>query len=105
MSQATIQARQAVVQWKSQLPKPLSPIRRYCLAVLSVSLALGGALLAERVHVRDVEVPLFLFAVAVTAWYGGAGAAVLALVLSCAGFDYFFVEPAHTLYISGSDLP
>jgi PAS domain S-box-containing protein len=94
-----------MVQRKPQLPQPLSPIQRYGLAVLSVSIALGGALLTERFHVRDVEVPLFLFAVAITAWYGGAGAAVLALLLSCMTFDYFFVEPFYTVYISRSDLP
>jgi PAS domain S-box-containing protein len=52
-----------------------------------------------------VEVPLFLFAVAVTAWYGTVRAALLVLILSCISFDFFFVQPLHTLYISGSDLP
>src|SRR6267378_7941176 len=82
-----------------------SPVLRYGLAVLSVSVALGGALLLERFHFRDVEVPLFLFAVAVAAWYGETEGAVLALLLSCISFDYFFVEPLHTLDISLSDLP
>ena len=105
MNQANIEARQAVVQRKSRLPKSLSTIQCYGLAVLSVSLALGGALFLGRFHFRDVEVPLFLFAVSVAAWYGGAGAAALALLLSCTSFDYFFVEPFHTLYISRSDFP
>jgi PAS domain S-box-containing protein len=94
-----------VVQWKPQLPRPLSTIQSYGLAALSVSVALGGALLLERFEFRDVEVPLFLLAVAVSAWYGGTGAAVLALVLSCIGFDYFFVQPLYSFYVSGSDLP
>jgi PAS domain S-box-containing protein len=94
-----------VVQWKPQLPRPLSTIQSYGLAALSVSVALGGALLLERFEFRDVEVPLFLFAVAVSAWYGGTGAAVLALVLSCIAFDYFFVQPLYSFYVSGSDLP
>lgn len=94
-----------MVRCKPQSPKPLSRIRRYGLAVLSVSVALGGALVLERFHFRDVEVPLFLFAVAVAAWYGGTEDAVLALILSCISFDYFFVEPLHTLDISLSDLP
>ena len=67
--------------------------------------ALGGALVTEHFHMRDVEVPLFLFAVAITAWYGSAWAAVLALLLSTASFDYFFTEPLHTLYVSSSDIP
>ena len=93
------------MQWKPQLPRPLSTIQSYGLAALSVSVALGGALLLERFEFRDVEVPLFLFAVAVSAWYGGTGAAVLALVLSCIAFDYFFVQPLYSFYVSGSDLP
>src|SRR5260370_1915687 len=105
MNRASIEARQATVPSKPPLPKSLSTIQGYGLAVLSVSLALGGALLLGRFTFRDVEVPLFLFALAVAAWYGGTGAAVLALLLSCLSFDYFFVEPLHTLYISGSDLP
>src|SRR5208283_5294371 len=99
------EARQAMVQRKLRLPKSPSTIQCYGLGVLSVSVALGGALLLQRFYFRDVEVPLFLFAVAVAAWYGGTGAAVLALLLSCISFDYFFVEPFYTLDISSSDLP
>jgi PAS domain S-box-containing protein len=105
MNQARLEARQAKVRCKPQLPKPLSRVQRYGLALFSVSVALGGALVLERFHFRDVEVPLFLFAVAVAAWYGGNEGAVLALILSCVSFDYFFVEPLHTLDISLSDLP
>jgi PAS domain S-box-containing protein len=83
----------------------IKAMQRYGLAVLSVSVALGGALLIDRFHVRDVEVPLFLFALAITAWYGGVGAAVLALLLAFLTFDYFFTEPIYTFYISGSDIP
>ena len=96
MNQASIEPSQAIAQRGPESPKPLSTIQRYGLAVLSVSVALGGALLLARFQFPDVEVPLFLFAVAIAAWYGGAGAAVLALLLSCISFDYFFVEPLHT---------
>jgi PAS domain S-box-containing protein len=105
MKQARLEVGQATVRYKLQPPKPLSRIQRYGLAVLAVSLALGGALLLQRLSFRDVEVPLFLFAVAVAAWYGGTGAAVVALALSCVSFDYFFVEPLYTLDISRSDIP
>src|SRR5208282_1122374 len=105
MNQASIEASQATVQRKPRLPKPPSTIQCYGLAVLSVSVALGGALLLQRFHFRDVEVPLFLFAVAVAAWYGGTGAAALALLLSCIGFDYFFTVPFYSLEISPSDIP
>jgi PAS domain S-box-containing protein len=103
MNQAGIEAGQATVQ--RQLPKPLSPIQRYGLAVLSVSVALGGALLLQSLQFRGAGVPFFLFAVALATWYGGTGAAVLALLLSCISFDYFFVEPLYRLEISLSDLP
>src|SRR5580700_10267983 len=105
MNQASNGARQVTSEGKPQFPTPLSAIQRYGLAVLSVALALGAALLLERFRFRDVEVPLLLFAVAVSAWYGGAGAAVTALVLSCLGFAYFFVEPIYSFYIGRSDLP
>jgi len=92
-----------MAQPKLQLRIAQSPVLRYGLAVLSVSVALGGALLIERLQLRNIT--LFLFAIAVAAWYGGTGAAVLALLLSCISFAYFFVEPSHTLYISRSDIP
>jgi PAS domain S-box-containing protein len=105
MNQARLEARQATVRYKPQLPQPLSKVQRYGLAVLADSVALGGSLLLQSLQFRGAGVPLFLFAVAVAAWYGGAGAAVLALVLACISFDYFFVEPLYTLDISFSDLP
>jgi signal transduction histidine kinase len=80
---------------KLQLRIAQSPVLRYGLAVLSVSVALGGALLIERLQLRNIT--LFLFAIAVAAWYGGTGAAVLALLLSCISFAYFFVEPSHSI--------
>src|SRR5260370_29838241 len=72
-----------------------SKVLRYGLAVLSVSVALGAALLIERLQLHNIT--LFLFAIAVAAWYGGTGAAVLALLLSCISFSYFFVEPSHSI--------
>lgn len=92
-------------RWKPRLPTLVSATHRYELAVVSVSIALGLALLLQRLHFREVEVPLFLFAIAVTAWYGGTRPAVLALLLSCISFDFYFVEPLHTLYISRPALP
>src|SRR6202021_2825231 len=105
MNQAGIEVRTSMVHGRPILRKPFSTIQHYGLAVLSVSVALGGALLLGHFQFRDVEVPLFLFAVALSAWYGGTGAAVLALLLSCIVFDYFFVEPLYTLDVSASDWP
>jgi PAS domain S-box-containing protein len=94
-----------MVQWTAQFPKRLSVGGRCILAVLSVSVALALALLLARFQFRNVEIPLFLFAVAVSAWYGEAAGAAIALLFSTAAFDYFFTEPLHTLVVSGADLP
>ena len=40
-------------------------------------MALGGALLIDTLHLRNIT--LFLCAIAVAAWYGGTEAAALAL--------------------------
>ena len=82
-----------------------SPVLRYGLAVASFAVALGLALLAQRYGFRDVEVPLFLFAIAIAVWYAGIGPAILAVVLSGLAFDYFFTEPRYSFYIRSSDLP
>jgi len=89
----------------SKRPKLFWTIQRYGVAVLSVSIALGLALLVDRYRLREVEVPLFLFAIALTAWYAGGGPAALAFVLSSAGFNYYFTEPYHTFYVTESELP
>jgi PAS domain S-box-containing protein len=89
----------------SNLQNAPSILLRYGLAVVSVAAALGLALFMQRFHFRDVELPLFLFAVAVTAWYAGSGPGALAFVLSSGLFNYFFTEPVYTLYVKSTDLP
>src|ERR1700722_9286276 len=83
----------------------LSAIQSYGLAILSISAAILGSVLMGHFQIRNVEVPFYLFAVAVTAWYGGAGPAVLALLLSCISFDYFFLEPLYTFFVTRADIP
>jgi PAS domain S-box-containing protein len=94
-----------MAQPKLQLQFAHSAALRYGLAVVSFSVALGLALPAQRYSFRNVEVPLFLFAIAVTAWYAGPGPAALAVVLSVAFFDYLFTEPHYTFYVTSSDIP
>jgi PAS domain S-box-containing protein len=105
MDQASTEGKQAVVPRKPQWAKPLSTIQAYGLAVVSVFVALGAALILRSFHFRGVEDSLLLFAVAVATWYGGPGAAVLALLLSCVSFAYFFVEPLYSFEVSPSELP
>jgi signal transduction histidine kinase len=81
------------------------PLQRYSLAVLSVAVALGAALLVDHIGFRDATVPLFICASAISSWCGGQGPAVLAVVLCSLAFDYFFVPPLYTLYIAAAELP
>jgi PAS domain S-box-containing protein len=100
-----IQARRTMARPNLQLQFAHSPVLRYGLAVTSFVIALGLALLAQRYGFRNVGLPLFLFAVAVTAWYAGPRPAALAVVLSVAFFDYFFTEPRYSFYVASSDIP
>jgi len=80
-------------------------VLRYGLAVVSVAMALGVALLARSVGVEKVEVPLLLLAVAITVWNAGLLPGLVSVGLAGVGFDYFFTEPFYTLYIAPSDRP
>jgi PAS domain-containing protein len=53
----------------------------------------------------DLEIALFLIAVAVTTWYGGSGPGYLAIVLSMASLSYFFIPPLYSLQIDLVHLP
>jgi PAS domain S-box-containing protein len=88
-----------------QLQLARSPVLRYCLAATSFAIALGLVLLAQRYGFHRLEVPLFLSAIAVTAWYAGSGPSVLVVALSIAFLDYFFVEPRYSFYVTGQYIP
>jgi len=87
------------------LPKIPARIRGYSLAVLSVAVALGIALLLASYNFRGIEFPLFLMAIALTVWYAGTGPAIVALVLSGLAFDYYFTPPIYSFEITRYDLP
>ncbi len=81
-------------------------LQRYGLAVVSVGVALAAALLLQHFHSPDASVPLLLFAVAMASWFGGLGPAVLAVVLSLMGLNYFFVAPLYTiLSVEAEEIP
>jgi PAS domain S-box-containing protein len=90
---------------KPTILKDLPPILQHGLAVGSVALALGLALLLQRYNFRGVEFPLFLFAIAVSVWYAGLWPGVLAVVLSSLAFNYYFTEPRYTFYVARVDIP
>src|SRR6202795_618053 len=100
-----VYVRRTMARSRFELQIARSPVLRNGLAVLSVSVALGGSLLLERFRFHNVADPLFLFAIAVTVWYAGIGPAILAVVLSGLADTYFFIEPLYTFYITRDDLP
>jgi PAS domain S-box-containing protein len=89
--------------WGRQVPSLF--INRYGLALISVALALLPALLLQHYKFHDVELPLFLFAVAFTSWHAGAGPAVLSIALSILCFDYFFAPPLYSFVVTPADIP
>src|SRR4029077_1883054 len=82
-------------------------LRPYGLAVGSVAMALAAALIVQG-STKFATLPLpsiFLFAVALTAWNGGRGAAWLSIAMSALCLDYFFLPPLYSLRITLDDVP
>jgi signal transduction histidine kinase len=94
-----------VTYWSDEFQRVQQPILRYGLAVVSVAIviAMGLALRAYQFH--NVELPVLALTIGVVTWYAGTGPAVLTVLLSTVAFDYLFVEPLYTFYVSTSDLP
>jgi len=66
---------------------------RYLLAVVCVAAAL---LVTSALEPYIESTPLFYAAIVVSAWFGGMGPGLLAVVLSAVSIDYFFVAPLYT---------
>jgi PAS domain S-box-containing protein len=90
---------------KADSRRGLSVVLRYGLAMGCVALALALALALRQFGIGGIELPLFLFAVGLTAWHAGPGPAVLAIGLSILSFDYYFLVPLYSLDFSLADLP
>src|ERR1700730_12875333 len=97
--------RRSLAYWNQEFQRIHSPILRYGFSVVSVGTAVGVALALQYYELRDVELPVLTLAIAFTTWYAGAGPSVLAVLLSSAFFDYFFIEPLYSFDISSRDLP
>src|SRR5580704_7090835 len=74
-------------------------------ALSCVVLAVLPALSLQHFKFHDVELPLLLFAVALTSWHVGTGPAVLSIVLSSICFDYFFAPPLYQFTLTPADIP
>ena len=86
---------------RSKPPAALS----YGLAVMSVVAALIVAWWIEAVWQSAPHASLFFCAVMFSAWFGGVNPGLLATALSLLTFDYFFLEPIHSLAVDITQLP
>jgi putative methionine-R-sulfoxide reductase with GAF domain len=77
-------------------------LRRYGLALLFVFAALISTLLLQHLFPYPF---LFLFCAAVmaSAWFGGTGSGLFAVVLSTVVADYFFIRPFYSLAVDATD--
>src|SRR6516165_3338289 len=91
--------------WDSEFQRVQSPILRYAFAVASVVIATAVALLIQEYQFRDVELPLLVLVIGLVTWYAGTGPAVVAVLLSTTLFNYLFIEPIYTLYVSAREIP
>jgi PAS domain S-box-containing protein len=84
-------------------PKPPA-IWSYGIAVLSVPAVLFISWWPA-VHLRDAPVSLFLCAVILSAWFGGAGPGLLATALSTLAFYYYFLPPTGSFDAKPEEIP
>lgn len=73
---------------------------RYTFALGSVAIAFFVRMACDHLLGDRSALDFFLAATAVSAWYGGAGPAILSIVLSTLVGQWFFVPPRHTLIFS-----
>ncbi len=84
-------------------PRPPA-ILGYGIAVLSVT----AALVISRwpaLHLQYAPVSLFLCAVILSAWFGGAGPGLLATAVSAFAFYYYFLPPIYSLDAKPGEIP
>jgi len=79
-------------------------IRKYAIAVLSVTTAL---ILTrwQPLHLEMAPASLFFCAVMLSAWFGGFKAGLLATVLASLSFDYYFLPAVHFLVPKPEEIP
>lgn len=74
-----------------------SSLRRYLVAILTVTLALLLKLLLTHLIAHESPFLLFFGAVMVSTWYGGLRPGLLATALAAFISDYFFLGPAYSV--------
>ena len=79
----------------------LRTVWRYGFAVAAVGAAL---LITSSLEYYTDITPLFYAAIIVSAWFGGMGPGLLAVVLAELSIDYYFVDPLYTLRLGPKPL-
>lgn len=97
--------KQVMLRWTRESNGIRSPLLRYGLSIICCAAATGLALLLHRDGIRGMELGLLCLPIAITTWYGGIGPSVLAVLLCTASFNYFFVEPLFSFYVTAADAP
>src|ERR1044071_6422588 len=72
----------------------LRTTKRYGLAIVSVAAAI---VITKPLQQYTDITPLFYAAIVISAWFGGMGPGLIAVILSELAIDYYFVEPLYTL--------
>jgi PAS domain S-box-containing protein len=93
------------MSWPNSLLRPNpSVIWGYGIAFFSVLAALIISRWAG-LHLEAAPVSLFLCAVMLSAWYGGTGPGLIAMVLSAIAFYYYFLYPIYSLDAKPAEIP
>jgi len=76
----------------------------YAMAAASVAIVL---LLRENALAQRAldATPLLLAAIGITAWFGGVGPGLVAVLLATLAFDYYFIPPADSWRLTLKDVP
>src|SRR5882762_9466526 len=77
----------------------------YGVAVLSIATALASALLLQRYLQTEPFASSLLCAIMFAAWFGGAGADLLAVALAVLAFIYFAAAPNYSFAVAHTEIP
>jgi two-component sensor histidine kinase len=77
---------------------------RFAYAVCVVGVAMATLITEALPPLRATPNILFLVVVVATAWYGGRGPAIVAIILSALSVDFFIIEPVFSVLTSVADL-
>lgn len=100
-----IGVKRVLLRWSRESKRIRSPLLRYALPVICCAVATGLALILYRDGIRGMELGLLCLPVAIATWYGGIGPSALAVLICAASFNYFFVDPFFTFYVTAADAP